>query len=89
MFFASDWSAKEGPTWLPRSASSGSTFKKLSTYFSGKPKVIWIIIELEYFDLEDSEDEEKLKLKAEPRIKLDPETKSQKGKGKAKVCSLY
>ena len=89
MFFASDWSTKEGPTQLPHSASGGSTFKKLSTYFSGKLKVIWIIIELEYFDLEDSEDEEKLKLKAEPRIKLDPETKSQKGKGKAKVCSLY
>jgi len=40
MFFASDWSAKKGPTWLPHSASGGSTFKKLSTYFSGKPKVI-------------------------------------------------
>jgi hypothetical protein len=82
MFFASDWSAKEGSTWLPHSASGGSTFKKLSTYFSGKPKVVWVIIELEYFNLKDSESE----IKAKPQVKPDPETKSRKGKGRAQVC---
>ena len=74
--FASDWSTREGLTWLPYSASSGSTFKKLSIYFSGKPKVVWVIIELEYSDLKDSEEEAKPKTKVEPGIKSDPETKS-------------
>jgi len=89
IFFASDWSTREGPTRLPYSASGGSTFKKLSTYFSGKPKVVWVIIELEYSDLEDSEEEAKPKTKAEPGIKSDPETKSRKGKSKVRVCTQY
>jgi hypothetical protein len=85
MFFASDWSAKEGPTHLPHSASRGSTFKKIFTYFSGKLKVVWVIIELEYFDLEDSES----KIKAKPQVKPDSETKVKKKRVELKFVFFY
>ena len=48
LFFATEWSIKEGPTRLPRRATMEDTIKKLLKMFTGKPKNIWVLIGLVY-----------------------------------------
>jgi hypothetical protein len=70
LFFASEWSVKEGPTRLPRRATMEGTIQKLLKMFTGKPKNIWVLIGLAYSCSDQSaSDEEAQSTKKEASVR--------------------
>ena len=80
LFFATEWTLKEGPTRLPRKVSTGCSVQPLLSFFSGKPKCLWVVISFEY-----TENEENSSSESAAGIKQNANHKLEQGKKRAKA----